>query len=308
MRLIVALVIGILGFTLGVLGNLLASWMQQSVFNNVFNTPSITVIVIGAIIVIVLTAIIRPPAATTSTPSRTNLSRPVFRFVLPGILIICLVSGFGGGFLLYPRISNIFGVETPDQLYSRVIDGTPILNDDLVGPGKYQWDQGQFPSGSCKFTNGAYQISTSNPNNTQDCHAEATNFSNFAFQTRMVMNTGSGGGLVFRSTVIQPGVNRSYRFRISPDGSWDLVCISCGNFGTIPIIQGVTDNIHGIGGINIVTIIAEGSNLYLYVNDKFLKKANDDLFNIGRIGLFAVNFSPSPDTTIMFYNVKIWNV
>jgi hypothetical protein len=302
------IIAGFLSFVLGILGNLLASGLQQEILNNTFTPQIIIVIVIFVIFLGGLIVLIGKSGATSGSPSSVNPSEFAYKLTLIVISFIFLLFGLYGGSFFTPRINYLLGTETPSQLYNRVTSGTPILTDDFTQPDKYQWDQGTSVTGSCEFTNEGYQVNTPNPNNTQDCHAAATNFSNFAFQTQFVIRSGSGAGLVFRSTVIQPGINRSYRFRIGVDGHWDLVCISCGRFATRPIIDGNdVKNIHGLGSPNTLTFIAKESNIYLYVNDIYLNKTSNDLFNTGRIGLFVVNFSPSSGTTAIFYNVKVWN-
>jgi hypothetical protein len=110
------------------------------------------------------------------------------------------------------------------DMYTQATSGTPVLNDSLSdNSGKYNWDegQGQTINTGCAFTDGAYQVSESQPGYLQPCFAEATHFSNFAYQVQMTITDGNlaQGGIVFRAN---SATGQYYLFRIGVDGSYAL--------------------------------------------------------------------------------------
>jgi len=95
------------------------------------------------------------------------------------------------------------------------------------------------------------------------CLAQATSFSDFAFQVNMTIVTGSardGGGLVFRSSS-----NSFYRLRIGVDGSYDLVnqnnTVASGSSSAIKT---------GLNRTNVITVVAQGQHIYMYVNKQLI--------------------------------------
>src|SRR5258708_32093945 len=309
MRLRVAVVIGILSFILGVLGNLLASWLQQNVFNNVFNTPSIIVIGICVIIFILLVAVLTSqPAPTKIPPSRVNLSRSTSRFVLLGVLIIGLLFGVGGGYLLYPRISNLFAVETQDQLYSRVTSVSPVLNDSLHGQDGNQWDEYDTTSGGCTFKEGAYHSYVLKPY-VAECYAQGPKFSNyrcFALQVQMMLIKGDGaGGLIFGANDPSNLSSREYRFVVKPsDTYYDLYVLPTGKRPASSTSPAIKDNLNAP---NLLTVIVCGNTIYLFINMKFVDQAQmeDNASAPDKIGMFAVDGTHNP-TEVVFRDVKVW--
>lgn len=304
MRLRVAVVIGSLSFILGVLGNLLASWLLQNVFNNVFNSPVIIVIVIGAIILIVLVAVIQSqPATTTRLPSRSTS-----RFVLFGVLIIGLLSGFGGGYLLYPKISNLFGVETQDQLYRRVTSGSPVLNDSLHGQDANQWDEYNTTRGGCTFKEGAYHSYVLKPY-VAECYAQGPKFSNyscFALQVQVTIIKGDGaGGLIFGANDPSNVSSREYRFVVKPSLTYyDLYVLPTGKRPASSTSPAINDNLNRP---NLLTVIACGNTIYLYINRKFVDQAQMEANASApdKIGMFAVDGIHNP-TEVVFRDVEVW--
>ena len=300
MRLRVVVVSGILTFFLGVLGNLLASWLLQGVFNNIFNPPSIIVIVIFVIIFILLIAVIESrPVPPTAPPARS---------VLLVVLIIGLLSGLGGGYLLYPRISNLFGVETQDQLYSRVTSGSPVLNDSLHGQDANQWDEYNTTSGGCTFKEGAYHSYVLKPY-VAECYAQGPNFSNyscFALQVQVTIIKGDGaGGLILGVNDPSNVSSREYRFVVKPSLTYyDLYVLPTGKRPASSTSPAITDNPNRP---NLLTVIVCGNTLYLYINRKFVDQAQMEANASApdKIGMFAVDGIHNP-TEVIFRDVEVW--
>jgi len=112
----------------------------------------------------------------------------------------------------------------------------------------------------------------------------------------MTIVAGDGGGIVFRGSDQQ-----MYRFRVSSDGSYDLMnqtqVLTAGSSNAIKT---------GLNQANQLTVIAKGQQIYIYANQQFLTSINDSASSSGRLGLFAVNFTKS--TNVAFSNVQVWEV
>jgi hypothetical protein len=58
--------------------------------------------------------------------------------------------------------------------------------------------------------------------------------------------------------------------------------------------------------VNLLTVIARGSNIYLYVNNHYLTHVTDSKRLSGAVGVFAR--SDTTATNVQFSNAKIWNL
>jgi serine/threonine protein kinase len=185
--------------------------------------------------------------------------------------------------------------KTPEGLYTLATSGTPVLNAPLKKQDDNNWntDDEKF----CSFSKGAYHITDPTTGTFMACMAQKTDFSNFAFEVEMTIIKGDGGGLIFRDND-----DKAYRFRISPDGSYDLAGLESGK-----PLDGTSVAIHtGENQMNRLTVIAQGTTIYLYANKQFIGKINDGNSSKGRIGFFALNFGNPAE--VMFSNAKLWQL
>src|ERR1019366_5956279 len=108
--------------------------------------------------------------------------------------------------------------------------------------------------------------------------------------------SGDGGGVIFRDNS-----EGGYRLHFtSSNKHYDLISPSPQS-----PINGTSSAIAGMGQINVVTIIARGKNIYIYINKALIIHIdNSTNTSAGVFDFFAVAFSQS--TTILFRNVKIW--
>jgi hypothetical protein len=198
---------------------------------------------------------------------------------------------------------------TPTQapgLYTQATSGTPVYSAFMTKQDSANWPVGSGTQGglttSCNFTGYGYQVSIAATSSFKGfwptyypCDETGINMGDFAFQVVVVMTAGGdGGGVVFRHTA-----NSEYRLRVGSNGSYDLV-------GTgMAEIFGSSSAIHtGLDQGNIITIIARGSNVYIYINkQRILSLANANTTS-GEFGFMAVE--SSQPTTALFGNVKIW--
>jgi len=193
-------------------------------------------------------------------------------------------------------VASVLTPVDPQMLYTTVTSRTPIYTTQLATNDEKQWDVGAFSGGSCRFTGGAYQITIAQPGYAGVCAANNLKMTNFAFQANMTLLGGDSGGLVFRD------INQHlYAFRISADGAYDVTS------QTDILASGQSQAIlTGLGQTNQLTVIAQGQQVSLYINQSFLTTVTDPLTNSGSIGCLAVDVSAA--TTVSFSMVQLWTL
>ncbi len=206
-------------------------------------------------------------------------------------------------------------VTAMQDMFTKATSGSPTLDDPLSDKTsdatvKNSWDMGttkSTPSG-CTFTDGSYQVSEALFGYFQPCFAEATNFSNFVYQVSMTVTKGSRveSGILFRAT--SPGTNTQgayYFFHIGTGGSYALdLYKDSGTFRTLT--SGVNSAITpGLNSSTRLAVLAQKSNLYLYVNGQYIANVNDGTLTSGKIGVAAIDYGVP--TAVEFSNAKVWN-
>jgi hypothetical protein len=200
------------------------------------------------------------------------------------------------------------GTQTPQSLYEQVTQGAPVLDDPLLKNDTSNWDESTSADGnfSCAFSGGTYHARTQTPNAYTLCMAQASNFSDLAFQVQMTIAKGEFGGMVFRADHTQ---SKYYSFFIDRSGNYTLVT-SVDNTGNndYTLQKGTSSFIRtGLNQVNTLTIIARGSNIYLYINQQFITSASDTKYQAGQIGVFGGNVSQAP-SDVVFSRVQVWKL
>ena len=190
------------------------------------------------------------------------------------------------------------------DLYNQATNGTPAINDQLQAQDSNDWGFDNPDKGfSCTF---AGNMDVKAPGGyIETCLARATNFSNLAFQVEMRIVSGHSGGLVIRSDANGSG----YYFRISTDGTFlgrSVLDKSNVAYYT-PLFAGQSPAVKtGNDQFNQITVIAQGSELYMYVNQQFIAKISDSTYTSGRIGVYAD--SDINGSEILFRNAQVWKL
>ncbi|GCE03473.1 serine/threonine protein kinase [Dictyobacter aurantiacus] len=186
------------------------------------------------------------------------------------------------------------------QIYTQAAGGTPVLDDPLTVEDENQWQiesTGHNEDG-CNFTGEAYQATISNTGHFVQCMSQTTKVSNFAYQVEMSVIAGDGGGLVFRSNA-----NTEYRFCVHANGTYDLAGVAPEGIlyqrNEAPIYTGLHQ-------WNLLTVVAKGSDLYLYVNSQIVMHCHDSSSSSGNIGIFVI--AGGSPTTLQFRNAKVWKL
>ena len=65
----------------------------------------------------------------------------------------------------------------------------------------------------------------------------------------------------------------------------------------------------GLGQINLIAVVAEGSTIRLYVNRQQIDSVTDSTYSHGSIGLVAETYISTTDfhpTEVVYSNAKLW--
>ncbi|GHO91403.1 hypothetical protein KSF_014510 [Reticulibacter mediterranei] len=186
---------------------------------------------------------------------------------------------------------------TPTQVYQAATSGPLLYTSSLLKQGAASWDVKKFTGGgSCGFTTVGYQVNMPQRNYFASCMAQSLSYKNFTIQIAMKITSGTandGGGIIFRDNG-----KGSYRFRVNLDGTWD--CAPLNISGSSSAIK------KGLNQTNILTIVAEGSDLYFFINQQYITHVTDSSFSAGRLGLMAVDWNGT--TNVSFNNIKVWQL
>jgi hypothetical protein len=197
---------------------------------------------------------------------------------------------------------------TLQGIYTQATSGNPTLNDPLSGQDGNNWNVvSTSGEGSCKFSGNAYHPASQQSDYFYACFAATPNFSNFAYQVQMTIMQGDYGGIIFRADAAK---SKYYYFRIGKDGAYDLSTSHDTTSSHDQLLKSGNAPSFiktGLNQTNLVTVVANGSNLYLYVNQKFLAQVHDNNYKSGQIGVFGGNFT-SKSADVAFSNAQVWTM
>ena len=98
-----------------------------------------------------------------------------------------------------------------------------------------------------------------------------------------------------------------YYFAVAADGSYHLDIVNGSLNLPQTLLQGSNAAIkHGLNQPNVLTVVASGASITLYVNNISLGTVNDSTYNQGQIGLAAGYVLNS--TEVVFNNAKAWKL
>jgi hypothetical protein len=196
---------------------------------------------------------------------------------------------------------------SPQGLYARYTAGKPNLNDPLNNNSASLWSDYTSINGRniCEFTGNSYHVINSDPAHFFFCSPAYHTLSNFVFQVQMTIIRGDYGGLVVR---LDGGSGTLYRFRLDPDGYFSFyLYISHNGADSRPLVRGYASSMNvGPGQSNLITVIAQGSHFYLYVNKQHIASVTDSTYSDGSVGLIAGDISQA--TEVAYSNAEIWEL
>lgn len=195
---------------------------------------------------------------------------------------------------------------TPQDLYTLVTSKAPTLNDSLNGQGSTNW-QNFGNTGQCTFNSGALHA-TSTQQAGALCLYQGSTYTNFAFQVQMTFIHGDLGGINFRFDQTN---RKLYFFAISPTGVFVLFSIQSSISGQasekILAAQASTAINTAQDQANILTVIARGIAIDLYINKQFVFSVNDSTSGSGMVGVTGGD-SKGSVADVTFTNAQIWDM
>jgi hypothetical protein len=190
---------------------------------------------------------------------------------------------------------------------SQIPTGVLVLDDPMRDASRgYQWDQVNYGGGGrCGgFTNNVYHVSALVPGEVLSCNPEAKVplLKNLTFQVQMSIVSGDEGGITFRGN---SGSLQFYYFAVASDGSYHLDIVNGNlNFPQI-LLQGMNVAIKkGLNQPNVLTVVASGTSISVYVNNFFIGQVHDSTYSQGQIGIAAGD--TGDPTEAVFSNAKVW--
>ncbi len=235
---------------------------------------------------------------------RLILSRP--RVVaLIGLVLLVVIASFSIFYFKYDNIlqrNSLLNAGTANPYPPNT--GTLALNDSLSDNSNgYFWSENNDSTGRCEFSGGAYHDSVLPHVSSHNCFAVTTNFNNFAYEVQMTIIQGDSGGIVFRANESQ---GSEYLFRIGIDGSYALEIYNNNAYiGTLTSSPSTAINT-GPNQSNLIAVVANGSNIDLYVNKQQIYFVIDSTYSQGEIGV-AASSNGNP-TEVVFTNAKVWTL
>ncbi len=257
-----------------------------------------------------------PPAGYAGQPGQKQPRRfPAGLVVLLIVLVVLLIAG--GGLIYYTAVyqPNLKHAQATATAVSQLTgtaqaqataavenpythSGTLAFADPLSANDKgHNWDENI----NCAFIGGTYHAIAPDPHFSDYCTANTTDFNNFTYEVQMRIIKGDAGGVIFRVENTNP--NQYYAFYIGQDGSYSLDVVNGTNTsspvnGSSPAIkQGLNQN-------NLVSVVAQGNTITLYVNHQPIGSTTNSTYNHGQIGVYAVVYNQP--TEVAFSNARVW--
>jgi Concanavalin A-like lectin/glucanases superfamily len=244
--------------------------------------------------------------------SQSTSKGKIFIAILGSPVLAALIGGLLSALLKVgpfsppapPQPVNVTATSSPSQnlspqsIYNQAIGASPVLIDPLNSQDTWTWNTGS----SCTFTGNTYHTIEQDTNYVSFCFAQATNFSNFAFQVQMTVVQGNAGGLIFCASS-----SGMYRFVVDQDGTYNLISVDASNNIDRLIGYETSSAIHtGLNQLNTLTVIRNGDQIYLYINGQYVNTAADSTYTSGEIGFLAWNHGNPTD--VVYSNVKVWKL
>jgi hypothetical protein len=183
--------------------------------------------------------------------------------------------------------------------YNEMTETTPNINDDLHNPDINNWETGS----GCSFTNSAYTATVQAKGFFLPCLAKSIKVSNFVYQVDMNIAKGDAGGLIVRADQHN---TRSYIFVVGQDSSYSLYFYA-GNTQKAAqhIADGYSDLIKtGYDHENTLGVLASGTSLDFYINQKYVASVADAKMTSGQVGVLANNYKNA--TEVIYSHAKVW--
>ncbi len=132
--------------------------------------------------------------------------------------------------------------------------------------------------------------------------AQATDYSNFIFEVQATLNSGDYIGLIFRNNSAN---STYYLFSVDTTGQYNLKLYDSGHSTGLALRQGSTTPIV-LGQSYLFAVVADYSNIGLYVNQQKIDSVADGSLSHGQIGVFVGNINNS--ALAVFSHARVWTL
>lgn len=250
----------------------------------------------------------------TSSPPRSRRIAPARLRVLVAVFALLVLAGGGLAYYmlaLHPAVRPA-PLSSEQLLYLQATRGMPAIDDPLRTDSSLAWN---LPPRGCTFTGGALHVYNFNNTGGGGCNATFLHISNFALQIQVTIIKGDWAALDFRDGFNPP--YPGYFFYIASDGTYSLFRADIHNTLTQTFSDQALINFRhspaiktGANQTNLLTIIARGSAIYLYINKQFVAHTVDSASTSGFIGVVGVTTSRDTHAPVdvAFRNLQIWNL
>jgi serine/threonine protein kinase len=255
-----------------------------------------------------------PVRKRTSPPPRRNFKvfilrwlSPVLNVILALALVLTVVLALsiprGGSTSPTPTVTPIATSSTidpnsPEGILAQAKTGTLQLKDPLTTQDNNNWDT--TPQ-NCAFLNGSYQVTASDKTHPfVACEEQAKTFGNFAYEVKMTIIQGDGGGIIFRDDG-----QHSYFFLVGSDSNCRLGINNGGQISISSNLNPVSMNT-GRDSENTLDIVAHNNNIIFYVNNQPVISFSNQVSTIGRVGVLA--FTNAGPAIAGYTQAKVWLV
>jgi serine/threonine protein kinase len=181
-----------------------------------------------------------------------------------------------------------------------ITGGTPLVNDPLSSPDNNNWPN---DGTTCSFTNNAYEVTANSANTLQPCLSGNLQYGNAAIQIDVTLTSSADAGLIFRASADE---SQFYDFEITSKGQFYLRYRANGKYTSL-IANTPSSAIQGTGSKNTLLVIANGSDLQLFINGTFVDEVHSSKFASGQIGVVAGTLAASSGSA-SFANLNVYAV
>jgi hypothetical protein len=270
---------------------------------------------------------LRFSSASPLPPTRGKRNAPAGRWRARTILIILavllLLAGSGGyiAFSKYwsglnspppalntrsiPRTINAPATATATARAAATnpyVPGETLIFADTLQAANSHWDQ----NANCAFKDGGYHVTTTT---IQSCSLNRNiPLTNFVLEVKVTLLRGNVGGLFFRENKVH---NRSNAYLLDFDskGNYQLWNYSVSHAAKL-IDYGTLSHFNpGYTKTNTIALVAQGSNIRLYVNRQMVKHFTDHTYTHGGLSFISSEYSSHKGTAEASYSdLRLWRL
>ncbi len=113
------------------------------------------------------------------------------------------------------------------------------------------------------------------------------------------------GALLFR---VDSANTSFYYFRVCQDGTYALYVYTNNSGSTLIDSQSSSVINAGLNQSNLLAVVAQGSTLYLYVNQQKIDSISDSSYTHGKIGVVADGYPHNRPTEVGYSNARVWKL